>query len=132
MNIQYMIMIGLSREIFSRSLLRYSRAMADAKRQHSDNFTAEERIALIETMRNFISIIGDKRCDTKANQKKADAWKAITSEMSISFPDRKSRSAKDYKELWRRMKNKAKGLARDKKLDINQTDFQFVGLLLCN
>ena len=78
-------------------------------------------MALVETMRNFISIIGDKRCDTKANQKKADAWKAITSEMSISFPDRKSRFAKDYKELWRRMKNKAKGLARDKKLDINQT-----------
>ena len=70
--------------------------MAD-KRQRSDNFTADERMALVETMRDFISIIGDKRCDSKANQKKGDAWKAITSEMSISFPDRNNRYAKDYK-----------------------------------
>ena len=55
-----MNMIGLSREIFSRSLLRYSRAMAGTKRLRSDNFTADERMALVETMRNFISIIGDK------------------------------------------------------------------------
>ena len=70
--------------------------MAD-KRQRSDNFTADERMALGETMRDFISIIGDKRCDSKANQKKGDTWKAITSEMSISFPDRNNRYAKDYK-----------------------------------
>ena len=44
------------REIFSRSLLRYSTAMAD-KRQRSDSFTADDRMALVETMRDFISII---------------------------------------------------------------------------
>ena len=41
--------------------------------------------------------------------------------MARSFPDTPERSRKDLKERWRRLKNKARAAAREKRIDIVQT-----------
>jgi hypothetical protein len=41
--------------------------------------------------------------------------------MKALFPERTGCSTKDLKELWRMMKTKAKAVARDKKVDLENT-----------
>ena len=72
-------------------------------------------MGLIEMVKKRIEQIEEKKNDTAANKKKKVAWSAVAEEMAASFPESPRRELKDWKELWRRMKTKAKSIARAKK-----------------
>lgn len=93
--------------------------MTDKRR--SENFSGEERFGLIEMVKKRIDEIEEKKNDTIANKKKKSAWSAVAEDMAANFPEAPKRKVKDWKELWRRMKTKAKSAARAKKADIIQT-----------
>ena len=89
--------------------------------RRSENFSLEERNELLVAVKEHINDIEDKRCDASANKKKQVAWCTVTQEISSSLPNGPTRTTKEWKELWRRMKTKAKAAAREKKADIVQT-----------
>ncbi|XP_064622525.1 fibrinogen silencer-binding protein-like [Lineus longissimus] len=89
--------------------------------KRAENFTHEQRMGLIQLIRLQVKVIEDKRSDTSSNRKKQKAWDEIEKQMAANFPERARASAKDLKELWRRMKGKTKTVARDKKIDMAKT-----------
>jgi len=93
--------------------------MCDKRRK--ENFSCDERMALIEMVKKRKSDIEEKKNDAAANRKKQRAWAALSEDMAASFPEGPKRKATDWKELWRRMKMKAKAKAREKKADLVQT-----------
>ncbi|XP_064644512.1 uncharacterized protein LOC135498224 [Lineus longissimus] len=90
-------------------------------RKRSENFTPDQRRALIELLRAHEDIVEDKRTDVQANKRKQAAWEKIAGEMNALFPERPPCASKDLKDLWRRMKIKAKAVAREKKIDLGKT-----------
>ena len=69
-------------------------------------------MALIELIVGHKTVIEDKKSDAYANKRKQAAWNDVTTKIKALFPARPITSTK---ELWRRMKNKAKSAAREKK-----------------
>ena len=90
-------------------------------KKRGENFTYEQRMCLIEAVRNHEKVVEDKRSDTSTNKRKHAAWEDIAKRMSANFPERPKTSSKDLRELWRRMKTKAKAVARDKNIDLQKT-----------
>uniref|UniRef100_UPI00358DF29C fibrinogen silencer-binding protein-like n=1 Tax=Myxine glutinosa TaxID=7769 RepID=UPI00358DF29C len=85
-----------------------------------DNFSLEQRMGFLEAIKVHQGTIQDRRSDTSTNRKKQLAWEDISKWMAAHYPERPKSSARDLRELWRRMKTKAKALAREKKLDMQK------------
>ena len=75
------------------------------KQKRSVNFTSDERMALIELIDGHKTVIEDKKSDAYANKRKQAAWNDVTTKIKALFPEWPITSTK---ELWRRMKSKAK------------------------
>ncbi|XP_041346790.1 uncharacterized protein LOC121366388 [Gigantopelta aegis] len=90
-------------------------------KKRNDNFSEDERMTIILTIKERSDIIEDKSNNAAIMRGKNTAWVEVSAEMTATFPNRKSCGIKDYKELWRRMKIKAKKIARDKKVDLVKT-----------
>ena len=92
-----------------------------AAKKRGKNFTSLQRMGLIEAIKIHEKVVEDKRSDTSALAKKQKAWEDIAKRMAANFPERPKSTAKDLRELWRRMKMKAKKVAREKKLNLQKT-----------
>ncbi|XP_064595908.1 uncharacterized protein LOC135462614 [Liolophura sinensis] len=90
-------------------------------KKRGEIFSYEQRMGLIEIIKVDHTVVEDKSCDISANRKKQAAWEKISKEMSANFPERPKSSANDLRELWRRMKTKAKAMVRAKKIDLHKT-----------
>ena len=78
-------------------------------------------MALIELIDGHKTVIEYKKSDAYANMRKQAAWNDVTTKIKALFLERPITSTKELKELWRRMKNKAKSAAREKKADSHKT-----------
>lgn len=91
------------------------------KTKRAENFTSEQKMGLIEAVRMRETIVQSKQADATMTKKKHKAWDDIAAEMAANFPERSRSAANDLRELWRRMKNKAKAIAREKRIDMSKT-----------
>ena len=91
------------------------------KTKRAENFTADQKMGLIEAIRLRQKVVESKRADATMAKKKQLAWIEISTEMAANFPERPKSEPKDLRELWRRLKTKAKTVAREKKIDMTKT-----------
>jgi hypothetical protein len=78
-------------------------------------------MGLIEAIRLREKVIESKRADATRTKNKQLAWVDISNEIAANFPERPKCDPKDLRELWQRMKTKAKAIARERKIDMAKT-----------
>jgi hypothetical protein len=58
------------------------------KTKRAENFTADQKMGLIEGVRLREIVVESKRADATMTKKKQQAWVEISTEMAANFPER--------------------------------------------
>ncbi|XP_072168185.1 uncharacterized protein [Diadema setosum] len=77
-------------------------------------FTLEERLTLLKIIKPHIGVIDSVMNDFSMNSIKSSTWTTIAEEFITVYPCRHNATAKDIRELWRRMKHRARMEVRAK------------------
>lgn len=97
--------------------------MADGsgiKRKRAQNWTEAEKDFLVETIREKVDIIEEKKCDTHSAKRKAAAWKVVFTAFGAKYGN--SRSLQQLKDQWHRIKvNAKKDISAYKKAQFKDT-----------
>ena len=78
-------------------------ATNDTKTKRAANYTEDEKVYILEQIRDRKHIIETRRKDYKSNLKKVDMWKEITVNFNEEFPTR-PRTTDQLKMFWNRAK----------------------------
>ncbi|XP_041473894.1 uncharacterized protein LOC121422776 [Lytechinus variegatus] len=74
----------------------------------ANRFTLEERMAVLELIKPKVAIVDALTSDFMANEKKKEVWEEITRDFIKDRPDRQELTSKEVRELWRRVKHRAR------------------------
>lgn len=71
-------------------------------------FTIEERMAVLELIKPKVHMLDAITSDAHSGDCKKEAWESITKEFIKDRPGRQNLTSKEIRELWRRMKHRAR------------------------
>ncbi|XP_003725714.2 uncharacterized protein LOC100892541 [Strongylocentrotus purpuratus] len=71
-------------------------------------FTIEERMAVLELIKPKVILLDAITSDAHSSDCKKEAWESITKEFIKDRPGRQDLTSKEIRELWRRMKHRAR------------------------
>nr|XP_054762694.1 fibrinogen silencer-binding protein-like [Lytechinus pictus] len=74
----------------------------------ANRFTLEERMDVLELIKPKVAIVDALTSDFVANEKKKEVWEEITRDFIKDRPDRQELTSKEVRELWRRVKHRAR------------------------
>ncbi|KAI4463168.1 hypothetical protein MML48_4g00008079 [Holotrichia oblita] len=93
----------------------------EAKRQRASNFTADERVALLNIVKNYKHILENKKTDAITWREKEGIWLRIEKEFNATSPACINRSQEQLRKCYENQKKIVRKIAANNRLNLCKT-----------